>query len=261
LRSEAGTTFAESQKDLLPLDDDKTGGRPFRPLPKIISLATKFSFLLVFSSFWIIVLLRWVDPPTSSFMIQNRVASFFSSEHSKSVIFHWVDYDSISPHAKIAVVAAEDQNFSSHSGFDFKAMQQALEQNKEGKRLRGASTISQQVAKNLFLWPGRSYVRKGLEAYFTILIELFWSKQRILEVYLNTAQMGDSIYGVGGASEIYFKKSASRLTREQAALLAAALPNPVEYSVTGPSRYMRYRQRWILQQMRQLGGDGYLNDL
>lgn len=259
--NKAGEACVESQEDSFRPDDGKTGEKPSRRLSMIVISTGKFFFLLVFISFWLIVLLRWVDPPTSSFMIQSKLESLFSSERNGNVLNQWVDYDSISPYAKTAVVAAEDQNFPSHFGFDFEAIDKALEQNKKGKRLRGASTISQQVAKNLFLWSGRSYIRKGLEAYFTILIEFIWSKQRILEVYLNIAQMGDWIYGVGAASEVYFKKSASQLTREQAALLAAVLPNPVKYSVTKPSSYVRFRQRWILKQMRQLGGDNYLDDL
>lgn len=259
--SEEGDRFFENQQDFLRPDEGKTVAKSRRQWSKILIFTIKFSFFLVLTSFWLIVLLRWADPPTSSFMIQKKLAGLFSSEQSESLHYQWVDYANISPYAKIAVVAAEDQNFPSHSGFDFAAIEKALKQNRKGKRLRGASTISQQVAKNLFLWPGRSYIRKGLEAYFTILIEIIWSKQRILEVYLNIAQMGEWIYGVGAASEVYFKKSAGQLTRGQAALLAAVLPNPAKYSVIKPSSYVRYRQRWILKQMRQLGGDSYLNDL
>ncbi|MDY0039699.1 MAG: monofunctional biosynthetic peptidoglycan transglycosylase [Desulforhabdus sp.] len=228
---------------------------------KVIVTAGKLVVLSVSASLWLVVLLRWIDPPTSSFMVQNSLGRLFSATNNNGLKHQWVDYDDISPHIKIAVVAAEDQLFLSHFGFDFASIELALKQNEKGRRLRGASTISQQVAKNLFLWSGRSYLRKGLEAYFTILIEAIWSKRRILEVYLNIAQMGSSIYGVRAASEVYFKQPASQITRKQAALLAAALPNPVKYSVANPSSFMRSRQQWILQQMRQLGGDKYLSDL
>lgn len=156
----------------------------------------------------------------------------------------------ISENLQLAVVCAEDQNFPTHTGFDFEAIEKALEHNKKGKRMRGASTISQQCAKNLFLWPQRSWLRKGLEAYFTVLIELIWSKERILEVYLNIIELGDGIYGAEAASQEFFKIPAEKLNRPQAALLAAVLPNPLEYSVARPSAYVRSRQGWILVQMK-----------
>ena len=160
----------------------------------------------------------------------------------------------------LAVIAAEDQNFPFHFGFDFDQIEKAIEQ-RTWRRLRGASTITQQVAKNLFLWEGRSFIRKGLEAYFTVLIELLWSKERILEVYLNIIEMGDMIFGVGAASQIYFKKLPSKLTRSQAALLTATIPNPRRFSAKRPSGYILRRQSWILGQMSSLGGVEYLNNL
>jgi len=165
----------------------------------------------------------------------------------------WVSIDKISPNIVNAVVAAEDNNFVDHFGFDFKAMDEAFKHNKKGKRVRGASTISQQTAKNVFLWPSRSYIRKAFEAYFTVLIEVFWSKKRVMEVYLNVIEFGDGIYGVEMASQIYFNKSASRITREEAALLAAILPNPLKRNPAKPTAYLINRQLRILQIMNQVG--------
>ena len=193
-------------------------------------------------------------------MIQRQISGLFSGEF-ELIKYHWVSYDDISKYMPIAIVAAEDQNFPNHFGFDFKQIEKALKENKRGKRVRGASTITQQVAKNLFLWEGKSFVRKGIEAYFTLLIELLWDKQRILEVHMNIAEMGDKIFGVGIASVAYFKKPASKLTIAQAALLAAVLPNPKKYSAVKPSGYVRGRQNWIIRQINSLGGVDYLKDL
>jgi monofunctional biosynthetic peptidoglycan transglycosylase len=164
----------------------------------------------------------------------------------------------VSPYVPLAMVAGEDQKFPFHHGFDVDAIQDAIDAADDGKRLRGASTISQQTAKNLFLWNGRSFVRKGLEAYFTVLIELTWPKQRILEVYMNIAELGDGIYGVGAASDAYFGAPPSRLSAGQAARLAAVLPSPRRFRVDRPSAYVQRRASWIQQQMGQLGGPGYL---
>lgn len=204
----------------------------------------------------VIAALRWVDPPISSFMLQQRFAQPKLALHQK-----WIDYQEITPVLALAVIASEDQKFPYHWGFDFQAIHRALKQNWNGGSIRGASTITQQVAKNLFLWPGQSYVRKGLEAYLAILIELFWPKQRILEVYLNIAEMGRGIYGVSAASRVFFQRPPAALSREQAALLAAVLPNPKELKVSAPSTYVRQRQRWILNQMRALGGVTYVESL
>lgn len=193
-------------------------------------------------------------------MIQRQISALFKGDF-RLVNYQWVSYDDMSPYLPIAVVAAEDQNFPDHSGFDFKEIEKALDQHKKGRRLRGASTITQQVAKNLFLWEGRSFLRKGIEAYFTILIELLWSKKRILEVHLNIAEMGDLIFGAGAASLVHFKKTPYKLTRSQSALLAATLPNPLRYSASRPSNYVLRRQAWILNQMNSLGGTNYLKDL
>jgi monofunctional biosynthetic peptidoglycan transglycosylase len=161
----------------------------------------------------------------------------------------------------VAVIAAEDQMFPVHHGFDYEAIQKAIDHNESGKRIRGASTLTQQTAKNLFLWSGRTWIRKGLEAYFTVLLETFWSKRRILETYLNIAEFGDGIYGVEAASQHYFHKPAARLSSEEAALLAAILPNPRRYSVNKPGPYVRERQQSILTQIGQLGGPRVLSTL
>jgi monofunctional biosynthetic peptidoglycan transglycosylase len=200
-----------------------------------------------------VVALRWLPPPTSAFML--RAAFLAKIEGRKDFVLRhdWVDLDEIAPAAGLAVVAAEDQLFFSHHGFDFDAMVSAYQRNQTGRRIRGGSTLSQQTAKNLFLYPARSFVRKGLEAGFTALLELFWPKARILEVYLNIAQFGDGIYGVEAASRAFFNKPAMKLSSAEAALLAASLPNPLKLRVDRPSGYVLKRRDWILRQMGQLG--------
>ena len=222
--------------------------------------AGMFLMLLLFPIF-LIFLFKWIAPPMSSFMVQKKVELLFSDAADTTIYHRWADYEKISENMKIAVVAAEDQKFPDHFGFDFESIRKALKYNERHERVRGASTITQQVAKNLFLWPGRSFPRKGLEAYLTMLIELIWSKQRILEVYLNIAEMGDRIYGVEAAANIYFNRSASQLNRDQAALLSAVLPNPARYSVRKPSPYVRHRKSWILHQISRLGGIQYIGNL
>jgi monofunctional biosynthetic peptidoglycan transglycosylase len=205
--------------------------------------------------------LRWIPPPTSAFMVEDRLAHLFRGKHPRVIRYRWVDWGSISPEMRVAVVAAEDQNFPHHWGFDVESILDALQKQGKKRRLRGASTITQQVARNLFLWPGRSYVRKGLEAYFTVLIELLWPKRRILEVYLNVVEFGDGTFGVSAAARAFFGKRPTDLTRQEAALLAAVLPNPVRLDVRRPSEYVQERMRWIEGQMAQLGGPAYLRDL
>ena len=229
-----------------------------KKLPKLIlKIFLGFLFLSVFS----VILLKWLNPFTSSIMVQRKVSALVTFKDRQIIAYQWFNYDDISKQMALAIVAAEDQNFPSHFGFDFEQIEKALDQYEHGRRLRGASTITQQVAKNLFLWEGRSFIRKGLEAYFTVLIELMWSKERILEVYLNITEMGDMIFGVGAASQIYFKKFPSNLTHNQAALLAAIIPNPIRFSVRKPSAYILQRQNWILRQMSSLGGTDYLKNL
>jgi monofunctional biosynthetic peptidoglycan transglycosylase len=199
----------------------------------------------------LVLVLRWVPPPTSSIMVQRVLAG-------ETVRYRWVPLQDIAPVAALAVVAAEDQKFPHHWGFDVDAIGDALDASEEGRRLRGASTISQQVVKNLFLWEGRSWLRKGLEAGGTALVEALWSKRRILEVYLNVAELGDNVFGVAEASRLTFGRSPAELTGAQAALLAATLPNPRRYSALLPSPYVRERQAWIQRQMARLGGPSYL---
>lgn len=207
-----------------------------------------------------VLLLRWLPPPTSAFMLRYRVESFGAKPKLPSLRQKWVKWSDISPNLPLAAVAAEDQKFPDHNGFDLESIEEAMEKNAKGKRIRGASTISQQTAKNLFLWPGRSYLRKGVEAYFTVLLELLWPKRRILEVYVNIAEFGEGIYGAQAAAETFFRKSPARLSAGEAALLAAVLPNPKKLRADRPSAYVRERQEWILGQMGQLGS-GYIKDL
>ncbi|WP_129647596.1 monofunctional biosynthetic peptidoglycan transglycosylase [Peristeroidobacter agariperforans] len=216
--------------------------------------------LLLLFSIGPVVLFRWVDPPTTAFILRERFSAGQPGK-PKSVQHRWVDGNQISPHIKVAVIAAEDQKFPEHHGFDLDSINDALEDRERGRRVRGASTLTQQVAKNLFLWPGQSWIRKGLEAYFTVLIETLWPKRRILEVYVNIAEFGSGVFGVGAASEIFFKKPAARLNAPEAALLAAVLPSPKRMKVRSPSRYVLSRQQWILGQMRGLGGVGLLRQI
>ncbi len=196
---------------------------------------------------------RWLAPPTSAFMLHHQRSS------NQAVHHFWVPWEQITSWLPIAVVAAEDQKFPQHWGFDFDSILQATQERRG--RMRGASTISQQVAKNLFLWSGRSYMRKGLEAYLTVLIETLWPKRRILEIYLNVAEFGPGIYGAGAAAEIIFRKPAARLTLREASLLAAVLPNPVRMSARRPSAYVNRRADGIAAWVHKLGGPAYLSDL
>lgn len=206
-----------------------------------------------------VAVLRFVPPFCSALMVERHVMALLHAERY-SATYEWVRWKHISPAAPLAAIAGEDQHFADHHGFDLDSIQDALEDREHGRRVRGASTISQQVAKNLFLWPGRSWVRKGLEAYFTVLLEALWPKRRILEVYLNVAELGDGIFGVEAASQRYFHKPASRLSAEEAALLAAVLPNPHRFHAARPSAYVAERRAWIRRQMDQLGGVGYIRE-
>ncbi len=208
-----------------------------------------------------VLCLRWIPPPTSAFMVEKRLAHLFSGKPQKVIRYRWVDWGSISPDMRLVVIAAEDQNFPHHWGFDLESIIDALQKKGKKRRLRGASTITQQVARNLFLWPGRSYVRKGLEAYFTVLLELLWPKRRILEVYLNVVEFGDGTYGVSAASRTFFGKRPAELSHQEAALLAAVLPNPIRFDAKKPSAYVQERVRWIEEQVAQLGGPAYLRGL
>jgi monofunctional biosynthetic peptidoglycan transglycosylase len=211
-------------------------------------------------STWLAVLiLRFVPPLTSAVMVERQLGAWLHGEKNFHLRQHWVSWKRVSPWVPLAMVAGEDQKFPYHHGFDFDSINQAIDAADDGKRLRGASTISQQTAKNLFLWNGRSFVRKGLEAYFTVLIELTWPKRRILEVYMNIAELGNGVYGVGAASEAYFHTTPANLGPAQAARLAAVLPSPRRLHADRPSAYVQRRTVWIEQQMQQLGGPGYLD--
>ncbi|HET7269289.1 MAG TPA: monofunctional biosynthetic peptidoglycan transglycosylase [Oleiagrimonas sp.] len=210
---------------------------------------------------WLLVLvLRFVPPPTSAFMLERQASAWIHGEDDFELHYHWVSWSRMSKLAPLAMVASEDQTFPFNHGFDIHAIHTAIEEAEEGDRLRGASTITQQTAKNLFLWGGRSWVRKGIEVYFTVLLDITWPKQRILEVYANIAQFGDGIYGVGAASRLYFHRDAAHLTKRQAALLAAVLPNPLHLHANHPSAYVERRVNWIKQQMQQLGGTRYVTE-
>jgi monofunctional biosynthetic peptidoglycan transglycosylase len=234
----------------------RTSRRPRSLAGRILVRALQGIGLLLAVSLLATLALRWIPPITTGVMLERRVEAWRSG-HAYRPDYRWVRWDRMSPQAALAVIAAEDQNFATHHGFDFDSIQKALDAHDRGQRLRGASTISQQVAKNVFLWSGRSFVRKGLEAYFTALIELTWSKRRILEVYLNIVELGDGVFGVEAASQRYFHKPAARLGPEEAALLAAVLPNPLRLKASRPSAYVEERRAWIVQQMGQLGGSAY----
>lgn len=207
-----------------------------------------FLFILI-SHLLYIVVLKWMDPPVTITQLSEWVAGHGLKRD-------YVDHADVSPNARLAVIAAEDQLFADHSGFDWKSIEKAIAYNKKKpNRIKGGSTISQQVAKNVFLWQGRSWVRKGLEAYFTFMIELVWGKQRILDVYLNVAEMGKGVFGIEAAAHAYFKKPAARLTRREAAMIAACLPNPKKYLVKPLSGYVSRRSAWITGQMNNLASD------
>ncbi|MFI4969949.1 MAG: monofunctional biosynthetic peptidoglycan transglycosylase [Lysobacterales bacterium] len=232
---------------------------PGRSLPRrllrwlLLALGAGFA-----SSVIAVLVLRFVPPLTSALMIEDWIGARLGGDAAFVLRYRWTPWDRVAKTLPIALVAAEDQRFPFHHGFDFDAIERALAEADDGERLRGASTISQQVAKNLFLWPGRSFVRKGLEAYFTVLLETLWPKRRILEVYLNIAEFGDGIYGAGAASERFFRATPAQLDAHQAALLAAVLPNPSRFHVERPSPYVLRRAAWIQRQAYQLGGAAYL---
>jgi monofunctional biosynthetic peptidoglycan transglycosylase len=205
-------------------------------------------------SFGFTLLYAFLPIPLTPLMLERCLQQSWDSERKVRLEHNWVPLDQLSPNLQLAVVCSEDQDFLEHEGFDFAAIEKAYKYNQTHKRKRGASTISQQTAKNVFLWPGRSWVRKGLEVYFTFLIELVWSKERIMTAYLNSIEFGDGIYGAEAASRHFFKKHAKDLTQQEAALLASALPNPFIFKVESPNGKMRERQHWVVGQMRFWGG-------
>lgn len=225
-----------------------------RTIWRIIWKTTMWFFII---SIGLTIIYRFVPVPITPLMVIRLVEQTFDSEKKVRLYKDWVPMSEISRHAPQAVYAAEDQKFLTHKGFDFEAMEKAWENNKKGKRIKGASTITQQTVKNVFLWPSRSYLRKGLEAYFTVLVELLWSKERIMEVYLNVIEMGDGIYGIEAAAQAYYDKPAAELNRNQAAMIAAVLPNPIRWTPAKPTGYIRGRQSWIMRQMNNLEPLGF----
>ncbi len=223
-------------------------GKYFRRL--VLKITLWFLGLSVGST----LLFSFVPVPVTPLMIGRCWDQAWDPERSVRLDNYWVSYNDLSPHLQLAVVCSEDQDFLEHEGFDFQAIEKAYTYNQTHKRKRGASTISQQTAKNVFLWPSRSWLRKGFEIYFTFLIETLWSKKRIMTVYLNVIEFGDGIYGAEAASQTFFHKRANNLRREEAALLAAVLPSPLRYSAAKPSAQVREKQQWILSQMRMWGG-------
>lgn len=219
--------------------------------------------VVVLAVFWGggIALFSVMPVPFSAVMVERQLSAWLSGDFGYVAHSDWVSMDEISPWMGLAVIAAEDQKFPEHWGFDVSAIEKALAHNERNEnRIRGASTLSQQTAKNLFLWDGRSWVRKGLEAGLTLGMETVWSKKRILTVYLNIAEFGDGVFGVEAAAQRYFHKPASRLSLSEAALLAAVLPNPLRFKANAPSGYVRSRQAWIMRQMRQLGGGAFMRE-
>lgn len=217
--------------------------------------------VIILAVFWGggIALFSVVPVPFSAVMVERQIGAWLQGDFGYVAHSDWVSMDEISPWMGLAVIATEDQTFPDHWGFDVAAIEKALSHNERNEnRIRGASTLSQQTVKNLFLWDGRSWLRKGLEAGLTVGVETVWSKKRILTVYLNIAEFGDGVFGVEAAAQRYFGKPASRLTQSEAALLAAVLPNPLRFKVAAPSGYVRSRQAWILRQMRQLGGESFM---
>jgi len=220
-------------------------------LRSIAGVLGKIAAAVVLFTVVLMALLRWLAPPTSAFMVLQRFSGIPAD-------YRWVPLERISPYAALAVIASEDQNFFNHYGLDLNAIADAIQDNKSRGQVRGASTISQQVVKNLFLWPGRSFLRKGLEACLTLVMELLWSKQRILEVYLNIAEMGQGVFGVEAAGRRFFGKPAINLNMHESATLAAVLPNPRRMSADRPSDYVRQRTWQIIEQMNALGGRQFL---
>lgn len=226
-------------------------GRRLLALPLLFVLFTSLQVLA----------LRFIDPPFTTFMAARQLSAWSNGDWSLRLAYDWRDLDRIAPHLPLAMIASEDQNFAQHHGFDLDAIAKARENNAKGRKVRGASTISQQTAKNLFLWSGRSWIRKGLEAWYTLLIETLWPKWRILEVYANVAEFGDGVYGAQAAARTYFGKDAARLGPAESARLAAVLPSPKRYSASRPGPYVQRRARAIERQMRQIGGTGHLQQI
>jgi monofunctional biosynthetic peptidoglycan transglycosylase len=217
-------------------------------LTKILRILLRIVIIFLILSVGSALLFRWVPVPVTPLMLIRCVEQKVDGKEM-TLKHDWVSLEEISPKLQLAVVCSEDQNYLKHYGFDWVAIQKAMKANEKGKKLRGGSTISQQTAKNVFLWPGRSYIRKAFEVYFTLLIEVFWSKERIMEVYLNSIEMGKGIYGAEAAARYWFKKPAKNLTKDEAAAITAVLPNPLKYVANPPSAYIAGRKEWIKMQM------------
>ncbi|MBK9283841.1 MAG: monofunctional biosynthetic peptidoglycan transglycosylase [Sphingobacteriaceae bacterium] len=230
---------------------------------KLLKLLLKICIGFLILSILSVIIFRWVPIPFTPLMIircmeQKSEGKTLKLEHD------WVELEKISPKLQLAVVCSEDQNYLKHFGFDWGAIEKAMKANESGKKIRGGSTITQQTAKNVFLWPGRSYIRKAFEAWFTLLIEIFWSKERIMEVYLNSIEMGNGVYGAEAAAMHWFNKSAKKLNKDESAAIAAILPKPLSYKASPASPYIQKRKTWIKQQMsfwgNQLDYDKYNDD-
>ncbi len=239
--------------------------RWYRSIPRDVSgkllwgryftrLAIKIALWFFGLSIGLTILYGFLPIPLTPLMLQRCWEQTWDSERSLTLQHDWVPMSELSPHLQLAVVCAEDQDFLEHEGFDFEAIEKAYKYNQTHKKKRGASTISQQTAKNIFLWPSRSWLRKGLEVYFTFLIETIWSKERIMTAYLNSIEYGDGIYGAEAAAQHFYHKTAKNLNRQEAAMLASSLRNPLIFRVDAPNKDMRERQQWILSQMRMWGG-------
>lgn len=225
-------------------------------MKKIFRFLFKSLLWLFAISIGLVIVFKWMPIPITPLMVIRTVEQKIKG---KDIVWKhdWESIDNISRNLQLAVICSEDQDFLTHHGFDMEAIEKALEYNKKGKKTRGASTISQQTAKNVFLWPNRSWVRKGLEAYFTFLIELIWSKERIMEVYLNSIEMGNGIYGAEAAAQHWFKRPAANLRQQEAAAIAAILPNPLRYRANPATNYIQGRKNWITRQMRFFGPLNY----
>ena len=234
--------------------------KPSLMLQSLFRRVVKVLLWFAAGSFVLVLAMRWVPPPGTALMVERKIESWIDGQPI-DLQRNWQPWDKIADSLKVAVVAGEDQKFAEHWGFDVDAIQAAILHNERGGSIRGASTLSQQVSKNLFLWSGRSYVRKALEAWFTLLIELLWSKERILEVYLNSVEWDEGVFGAQAAAQHHFRVDASALSTQQSSYLAAVLPNPRQWSASRPGSYVSRRAGWIRQQMRQLGGEGYLAGL
>lgn len=230
-------------------------------LKKVLRYFIISSIVFFVSTISWVLLYKYVNPPITYLMVKRKIVHMFNGEGSNRIRYEFVSSKYISDNVKLAVVSSEDQKFPDHNGFDLVSIAKAMEKNKFAKRAKGASTISQQTAKNAFLWDGRSFIRKGFEAYFTFLIELIWGKKRILEVYLNIAEMGSLTFGIEAASQKYFNKPARQLTQAEAALIAATLPNPIKFKADKPTSFLLNRTIWIQNQMQNLGGTNYIKNL